>query len=346
MDERQRLLGILRLERVDRVPCICPMQTATLDLMKACGAFWPEAHHDPEKMAALALAANRFAGLESVRVPFETSVDVSAFGVETKDRMLLRRPQVLERRLEGREGFGEVEVPDPHRDGMVPIVLDAIGRVRRQAPGLPVICGMEAPPTLAFELLGHQEAQKLMAEDPILVRATLHKAKAWTISYAIAAAEAGADVVTLVDPLASGDFLTNAQYEEFALPFHRRTCQELEKLGIPVILHVCGDVSSNLPLMAQTGACGISIDHRVDVARAKKAIQGRSALVGNVDPSGVLLRGSQSEVEFAARRCIENGVDAVSPGCGLALETPLENLLALVRATARFGPGEREGASR
>jgi MtaA/CmuA family methyltransferase len=343
MDERQRLLSILRLEKADLVPCICPMQTGTIALMKSCGAFWPEAHHDPVKMATLALAANRFAGLESVRVPFETSVDASAFGAETKDRQLRRQPQVLERRLQGREGFEDVEVPDPKKAGMVPIVLEAIKHLRLKAPNLPIICGIAAPHMLAFELLGQQEAEKIMASDPILLRATLHKAKAWAISYAIAAFEAGADVIALIDPYASGDFLSSQQYAEFAMPFHRKTCFELEKIGIPVILHICGNATPNLTLMAETGACGISIDHEVDVRYAKKVLKGRSALIGNISPLEVLLKAPPAEVELKTKTCIEAGVDAVSPGCGLALETPLENLRAMVDATRHYGQILPEG---
>jgi uroporphyrinogen-III decarboxylase len=73
MDEKERLWRALRFESVDRVPCISPMQTATIERMKASAWYWPDAHRDPEKMANLALAANRFAGLENARVPFEVA---------------------------------------------------------------------------------------------------------------------------------------------------------------------------------------------------------------------------------------------------------------------------------
>jgi [methyl-Co(III) methylamine-specific corrinoid protein]:coenzyme M methyltransferase len=343
MNERERLLRVLKLEEVDRVPCICPMQTGTIDLMKASGAFWPEAHHDPEKMARLALAANRFAGLESVRVPFGTSVDASAFGAETKDRALRRRPQILEKKIKGREGFADVELPDPQKDGMVPVVLKAIKLMKTAAPNLPIICGVVAPHMLAFELLGEQQAARLMTDDPVLFRATLQKAKLWAIAHATAAADAGADVIALIDAYASGDFLGPERYREYALPFHRKVCFELEKLGIPVILHICGNATPNLPLMAETGACGISIDHEVDIREAKRLLARKSAVIGNISPSEVLLRAMPDEIAAKTRECIGAGVDAVSPGCGLVLETPLPNLKAMTEATKRFGVRDPRG---
>jgi [methyl-Co(III) methanol-specific corrinoid protein]:coenzyme M methyltransferase len=337
LNELDRLLSVLRLQDVDRVPCICPMQTGTIALMKESGAFWPDAHHDPEKMARLAFAANRYAGIESIRVPFEVSVDASAFGAATKDRALVRRPQILERTIKGREGFEEVELPDPQKDGMVPVVLKAIRLLKQRAPTLPVICGVVAPHMLAIELLGEQEATRLMTDDPMLFRATLHKTKLWAIAHATAAADAGADVIALVDSYASADFLPPELYREYALPFHRRVCFELEKIGVPVILHICGDASANLPLMAETGACGISIDYEVDVKEAKRVLIGKSAVIGNLSPTEVLLRASVEEIAVKTKDCISSGVDAVSPGCGLAIETPLQKLKAMVDATKRFG---------
>ncbi len=339
MNEKDRLVRLLQKEEVDRAPCICPMQTGILGLMQASGSFWPEAHHDPRKMADLALAASKFTGLESVRVPFEMAVDASAFGVKVSDRGLRRQPMVLERRIRTPEEFAEVSVPDPRKDGMVPLVLDAINELKRRAPSLPIICGIMAPHMLAFELLGEQEAMSMMVKDPSLLKATLHKAKKFSIEYASAAFDAGADVIAFVDPLASGDFLSYQQYQEFAFPFHRKICDETEKLGIPVILHICGNTTKILPLIAQSGADGISIDSNVDILFAKGLLTGRSAVIGNVSTSDILLHGTEDKVRACTAECIAEGVDAVAPGCGLVLQTPLNNLKAMVDTTLRLGGG-------
>jgi MtaA/CmuA family methyltransferase len=339
INEKERLINILRKEEVDRVPCVSPMQTGILGLMQASGSFWPEAHHNPKKMADLALSANRIAGLESVRVPFEMAVDASAFGVMVSDRSLRRQPIVLERRIGSAEEFAEVDVPDPRKDGMVPVVLDAIRDLKMRAPNLPTICGVLAPHALAFELLGEQEALRMMLNDPTLLKATMLKAKMFAVQYSEAAFEAGADIIAFVDPLASGDFLSYQQYQEFALPFHRKICDETEKMGIPVILHICGNTTKILPLIAQSGANGISIDSSVDVLFAKSMLSGRSAVIGNISTTEVLLHGTEDKVRSCTAECIAEGIDAVAPGCGLVLQTPLNNLKAMTDATRRSQRG-------
>ncbi|MGE5379338.1 MAG: uroporphyrinogen decarboxylase family protein, partial [Candidatus Saccharibacteria bacterium] len=276
MDEWERFQRALWHEPIDRPPVICPMQSGTIDLMKASGAYWPKAHHFSRLMADLALAAHKFTGLESVRVPFEHTVDVSAFGAATSDWRLGRAPQVLERKVAGLDDFAEIEVPDPEKDGKVPVVLDAIRLLQDDAPRLPILLGMESPHMLAFELLGDQHAQRINHEMPVLLRAVLHKALAWTVAYATAAVDAGTDAIVLVDCLSSGDFLTTDEYEEWALPFQRLACAEIEKLGVPAILHVCGNSTRNLHMMTRAEPEGISIDHAVDVVEARRIVQSDS----------------------------------------------------------------------
>ena len=336
MDERERLLAVLRSEPVDRAPCICPMQTGTIDLMKASNAFWPEAHDKPAAMARLALAANRFAGLESVRVPFDVNVDASAFGTAVSDRSLKRHPSVLESPLSTKENLRNLESPDPQIAGKAPILLEAIEMVHRASASLPIICGIASPHMLAFQLRGEQEAAADMKKDPQFLKIILHKAKTWAIDFAMAAAERGADVIALMDPYASGDFLTPEQYKEFAWHYQSKICKELGKLDIPIILHICGNTTSDLSLMISTGANGLSIDHEVDIAFAKRLAGRKTAIIGNLSPTTVLLEGEPLDVIAATNQCLEAGVDAVAPGCGFALETPLRNMRAMVDATHEY----------
>jgi uroporphyrinogen-III decarboxylase len=51
LTEKERLLRAIGRKAVGRVPVASFTQTATLELMKASGAYWPMAHRDARLMA-------------------------------------------------------------------------------------------------------------------------------------------------------------------------------------------------------------------------------------------------------------------------------------------------------
>ncbi|AFV23913.1 methylcobalamin:coenzyme M methyltransferase [Methanolobus psychrophilus R15] len=65
---KERLARALKGQPVDRMPAVSFTQTGTVEQMEACGAFWPEANEDAQKMAALAEAGHTVVGFEAVRV--------------------------------------------------------------------------------------------------------------------------------------------------------------------------------------------------------------------------------------------------------------------------------------
>jgi [methyl-Co(III) methanol-specific corrinoid protein]:coenzyme M methyltransferase len=62
----------------------------------------------------------------------------------------------------------------------------------------------------------------------------------------------------------------------------------------------------------------------------------RACLIGNLSPVATLLAKSPENVKQEAKMCIENGVDILAPGCGIAPHTPLTNLNALVEARDEY----------
>ena len=74
---------------------------------------------------------------------------------------------------------------------------------------------------------------------------------------------------------------------------------------IIVILHICGNVSDRLDLIADTGYDGVSLDSMVDLAYAKKEVGDRICLIGNVDVFKPLREGTPAEVVKKAEECIE-----------------------------------------
>jgi [methyl-Co(III) methanol-specific corrinoid protein]:coenzyme M methyltransferase len=89
--------------------------------------------------------------------------------------------------------------------------------------------------------------------------------------------------------------------------------------------------------MVHAGADAISIGQGTSIINTKEIVKGRCQVIGNIDPSGVLLNGTPKQVEKDVRRCMKDGVDIAAPGCGVSPMTPLENLLAMTDAIRKYG---------
>ncbi len=104
-----------------------------------------------------------------------------------------------------------------------------------------------------------------------------------------------------------------------------------------MILHICGDVTPIIPAMADCGFVGISIEEKVkDMAGAKAKVAGKVSICGNVSSPFVLLQGTPDKVKEAATDALKAGVDVLAPGCGIAPDTPVANLKAMVEARNEY----------
>ena len=332
MNERERLIASLMLKPVDRLPAVSHLQAATVDLMEAAGCYWPEAHRDARKMLTLALAVNRNAGLESVKVPFDVALDPTAFGAVTGNDAVDRLPSVMQTVISSMDDVEKLQIPDPRRDGRPPVVLEALRALRDMGLTIPIFGGVVAPFMLAGQLRGEEKAIMDVMIDPGLMNGLVAKCAEWGAIYAEAQVDAGADVISLIDATASGTILSPEQYAEFALPHQKKVVNAIHAKGVPVILHICGDTSPNIDLMMSTGADAISIDQCMDMKWVKEQAAGRCAVVGNVSPTTTLLFGGPDDVTRSCYEIIDAGTDVLAPGCGFAPRTPLANMQAMARS--------------
>jgi MtaA/CmuA family methyltransferase len=152
---------------------------------------------------------------------------------------------------------------------------------------------------------------------------------------------AGADFTSLGDSPAGPDLVSPAVFARFARPYQERLVRELAADETFTVIHICGNTSAILDQLAQYPACGFELDYKTDSVRAKATAGRQHVLFGNIDPSGVLARGSAEQVREASRRLIETwkpgGRFVLNAGCALPAVTPPENIRALVAAATEFG---------
>ena len=227
--------------------------------------------------------------------------------------------------------------PDPSSQGRWPIMLEAMRHVVEALGGevFIVACFDQYPFSLACAMMGIQQVMVKLLEDRPMVEALMQRAAEYTVAYASALADAGADMLSGGDSPAG--LIGPQLYREAALPFERRVIAELKRrYSIPVSLHICGNATPILPDMVASGADVLELDHQVDAVAACRTVGPGVAVWGNLDPVGLLARGTPDEVRHATAALL-SAVSAcghkrfvISSGCTLAMETPPANIEAML----------------
>jgi [methyl-Co(III) methanol-specific corrinoid protein]:coenzyme M methyltransferase len=331
---KTRLLAALKGEEVDKVPVCSVTQTGIVELMDEVGAPWPESHTDAELMAKLAIANHELSGLEAVRVPYCLTVLVEAMDCEINMGTKNRQPSVTghpyPKSLDG------AAVPaDLLQKGRIPAVLEAIKIIREKlGPDVPIIGGMEGPITVASDLVSIKSFMKWSIKKPELFEQALDLATEASVLYANAMVEAGADIISVADPVASPDLMSPDSFRDFLMPRLQKFASDVDSV---TILHICGNVNPVINYMADCGFEGLSVEEKIgDVKKAKEVIGDRARLVGNISSPFTLLPGPVEKINTEARQALADGIDVLAPGCGIAPMTPLENIKAMVAARDEY----------
>ena len=126
----------------------------------------------------------------------------------------------------------------------------------------------------------------MMYEEPATLHSLLELLVESTRPYLNAQIAAGAQAVMVFDTW--GGVLTPQHYREFSLQPMQRIVdglrREHEGRRVPVILFTKGG-GAWLEAMARTGCDALGVDWTTDLADARRAVQDRVALQGNLDPN-------------------------------------------------------------
>ena len=159
--------------------------------------------------------------------------------------------------------------------------------------------------------------------------------------YALANIKAGIDIIVTADPTASGSLISPQTFEALAAPYQKEIANAVTRAGAIPSLHICGKTTQMLEQMAATEAKILELDHLVDLVEAKKRVGHKVTLMGNLNPTELLLTGTSVAVKAAAKTCIEtvgrNGRYILSSGCEVPPLAPIENIRAMVTAADKYG---------
>merc|ERR1719394_2311752 len=170
-------------------------------------------------------------------------------------------------------------------------------------------CG--APYTLASYIIeggsskNYTHIKRMAFTQPEVLHALLSKLADGMVDYLCYQHDRGAQVVQIFDSWAS--HLSPVDFEQFSLPYIKRVVEGVKKRkpDLPIILYISGG-GGILERMADTGVDVISLDATVDITDARKRIDDRTGIQGNLDPC-LLLAGNKQAISDRIEQTIQKG---------------------------------------
>ncbi|MDI9644935.1 MAG: MtaA/CmuA family methyltransferase [Candidatus Verstraetearchaeota archaeon] len=314
-------------KRADRISCMDTLTTATVEQMNAVNAPFPDANRDPQLAFKLAAAAWEVVGLEGFKLPFDLCVEAEALGCKINWGRIDRHPSVETHAF---NDLKDLRIPENIVEtGRFPLKHDVEMRLRREyGDYLPIVNQVTGPFTVAGHIFGIEKfcvwTKKRSLEE---IKEALMQISEMNIEDCKRAIQSGTDVVCIADPSATSDILSPQFFKDVMVPVYQNMAK---KIGAPIVLHICGNTSSYLPYIADTGFDAFSVDAQVDPAFAKAIVGDKIAIVGGVPTITALLFGTPQKVKEAAVEAIKKGVDVLMPSCGIPPRTPTANFRAMV----------------
>jgi len=252
-------------------------------------------------------------------------------------------PYVADHVVKVESDLDRLKVPDPERDGRLPLFLEAASIVIKEiGDQVPLAMTTSGPFTTAAGIRGTENFLRDLHKNPAFAHRLLRLATDSIIRFAASAVQVGARI-GIADPTSSGTMIGPGQFREFALPYLQEVVTAVTALaGVAPSLHICGNTSKIWREMADTGVSVLSLDDAVDLGDAKEQVGHQVALLGNVRPTATMFLGTPGDVEADAKLCLAKGWDnpkgyILGLGCGLPIDTPPENIHALVAAARAYG---------
>lgn len=329
MTPRERVMNALAMKPVDRPPVANPTNVATVELMDLVDAPFPDACRDPELAARLAATGHTELGFDSVMPYFTIIQESAALGCDMQWEEKDNWPTVRMLRPIWK-GPDDVRIPTgflEHPDNRA--ITGAIEILKRELGDRVAVIGKTMGPwTLAYHVFGVENFLLMTVDDPDMVKRCLDRLKEISVLFGEAQIAAGADALTFPDH-ATGDLVSGEYYRRFLMELHQEMAQRLK---VPLILHICGKTLDRMEYIAQTGMACFHFDSKNDPQEAMDAVDGRIALVGNINNPETLYARGPEEVRREVYRCLDAGVQMIAPECAVPLATKLENLLEIPRA--------------
>ena len=332
MNSKERCLAVLRKETPDRVPFFPLMMFFAAS---RAGMNFRTYATDPSALAEAQQNLFENYQVDAVTVStdaFRVSADLGAEMVYPANQTpYAARPLIASDR-----DLRALKRPDPMKPGSrMRQRIETVEMLSRNIGDRALICGwVEMPFAEVCDWFGVENLMYLLFDEPELVHEALEIASGLEVEFARMQLQAGAHLIGCGDAAAS--LISADQFAEFALPYEQRVTAGIREANGLSKLHICGNSTQSLRLIAQNGADLVNVDALVNFDDAVGVFGGAGIpFKGNADPVRDLMNASPTQARATGLTLLEKAKGLpfmLSAGCEIPAETTVETYLAFACA--------------
>jgi [methyl-Co(III) methanol-specific corrinoid protein]:coenzyme M methyltransferase len=305
------------------------MNAAIVDVMNQTGHVLPEAHHDAGLMSELSRDVNELTGFENFGLPFCMTVEAEVLGSEINFGSLGCEPKIQKEVFPSVAQVQFKDIKEMSRSTRVNTIIQAGYALARKEPEIPVIGNLTGPISTSASIVDPMSFLKELRKDRHNAHRVVDYVSRHLIEYARLMIENGATLVSIGDPTATGEILGPKLFEEYAVIYLNQIIDAVHALGAPVIVHICGNLAAVKHLLPQIKSDAISTDALISLRQLKQEYP-QLTTMGNLS-TYLLQSGTPEKIESQVERLVQDGIDIISPACGLSTSTSLVNISAMTR---------------
>lgn len=338
MTPAERGAAIANGKTVDRLQCNPNIANG---VARVLGCKISEFNKNAKVIAQAQMASYERFGSDSLRIFTDLFTWAEAMGATVKfpddDTADLLKPAISKI-----EDIDRLCPANPYKDGRLPVHLDAMKYLKEMSKDV-ITCsaGIVGPFTNAFFLIGVNEALRMIHKNPEAIHKLCKVSLETCKLYVQAILDIGLNP-TISEPMSSCTVVSPKVFREFSLPYLKELVDYVQERKSNVVIHICGQTNKIWKDVADLGVAGWSIDNVASLTECKNTIGNQTKIMGNVDPGGIIYSGTQNDVRIKTLEGILEAYDSpkgyvVMSGCSLPVETPFENIDAMMNVVREVG---------
>lgn len=339
MTPKERMIAFSKGDEMDRIPIVPDMGVTMSDFI---GATTYEYYHSSEVIKDTEVALFKRLRHDSVGVSTTLRGMAEAMGSEIfypKDNISLLKEPIVKKP----EDISKLKLIDPWKDGKLPILLEALQKIRDEiGDEADIGASMTAPFSVCASVIGTDNLLRWIVKKPDIVHKIMDIITLCNDEYIRALGSIGFST-GFCDPVASTSLIKKKHFDEFVLPYFSRNVENVIKYcNSKPTIHICGKSKELWKDIVECGIGNFSIDNCEDLQEAKEIMGDKVCITGNVPPVDALLFGTKEDIDLAVKECVKKAYDSpcgfiLSTGCQIPKGTKIENIEHFMEAGKKYG---------